>query len=48
MAMPTGLRLYEKFGFKKMSWVTHDDRKWGGEGDYTHYFLMREPGGGRE
>jgi len=34
---------YRKFGFEKVSEARHDLRKWGGEGWYTHVFMVREP-----
>jgi hypothetical protein len=34
---------YAKFGFEKVSEARHDLSKWGGEGVYTHVFMVREP-----
>ncbi len=34
---------YGKFGFEKVSEARHDLRPWGGEGFYTHVFMMRQP-----
>jgi hypothetical protein len=34
---------YRKFGFEKVSEARHDLRKWGGEGWYTHVFMVRKP-----
>jgi GNAT superfamily N-acetyltransferase len=41
---PSGEKLYERLGFKEVSRATHDLEKWGGEGLYTHVFMVREPG----
>lgn len=34
---------YGKFGFEKVGEARHDLSKWGGQGWYTHVFMVREP-----
>ncbi|CAM6111182.1 unnamed protein product [Calypogeia fissa] len=40
---PSGADLYKKLGFKEVSSATHDLTKWGGDGSFTHLFMVREP-----
>ncbi len=39
MACEDGKGVYEKAGFVLLEKVVQDDREWGGEGEYTSYFL---------
>lgn len=43
MAFSTGLRLYEKNGFERISTVEQDDSKVDGTGSYIMHFMVREP-----